>query len=168
MAKALPQTPWALDIRLDDLTDPRIEGFMNEHLRDMRATSPPESVHALDIAQLRQPGIRFWTAWVQEATSEERNLVATGALKSLEPGHAELKSMRTAAQVRGSGVGSAMLEHLMAQARAMGLQRLSLETGTQPFFEPAWRLYLRHGFADCAPFGNYQPDPHSRFMTRIL
>ena len=154
--------PTPLHIRLDDLSDPRIAAFMEEHLQDMRATSPPESVHALDLNALRQPGIRFWTAWLGDA------LVATTAIKRLDDGHAELKSMRTAASVRGQGVGRAVLEHILGQAVDLGYQRISLETGSQPFFEPAHQLYLRYGFADCAPFGSYGPDPHSRFMTREL
>ena len=152
-----------LRIRLDDLTDPRIEAFMQEHLKDMRATSPPESVHALDMVQLRQPEIRFWTAW-----RGDDELVGTGALKHLDADHAELKSMRTAASVRGQGVGRAVLEHILGQAVDLGYQRISLETGTQPFFEPAHQLYLRYGFTDCAPFGSYQLDPHSRYMSRAL
>ena len=161
--------PTPLHIRLDDLSDPRIEAFMEEHLRDMRATSPPESVHALDMARLRQPEIRFWTAWLpDEAAPAPGRLVGTGALKHLDDGHAELKSMRTAASVRGQGVGRAVLEHILGQAVDLGYQRISLETGSQPFFEPAHQLYLRYGFADCAPFGSYQLDPHSRYMSRAL
>jgi putative acetyltransferase len=158
-----------LHIRLDDLSDPRIAKFMEEHLQDMRATSPPESVHALDMDQLRQPEIRFWTAWLADATvPSPGQLVATGALKHLDAEHAELKSMRTAATVRGKGMGRAVLEHLLGQAVDLGYQRISLETGSQPFFEPAYQLYLRYGFTDCAPFGHYVLDPHSRFMTRQL
>ena len=76
--------PSQLHIRLDDLSDPRIEAFMEEHLRDMRATSPPESVHALDMARLRQPEIRFWTAWLpDDAEPAPGRLVGTGALQHL-------------------------------------------------------------------------------------
>ncbi len=158
-----------LHIRLDTLHDPRIEQFMEEHLQDMRATSPPESVHALDMTQLRQPDIRFWTAWLPDDTAPAPGrLVGTGALKHLNDEHAELKSMRTAATVRGQGLGRAVLEHILGQAVDLGYQRISLETGSQPFFEPACQLYLRYGFTDCAPFGSYGPDPHSRFMTRAL
>lgn len=162
-------TPDSLHIRLDDLSDPRIEAFMEEHLQDMRATSPPESVHALDMSRLRQPEIRFWTAWLPDATQPAPGrLVGTGAIKRLDEGHAELKSMRTSAAVRGQGIGRAVLEHILGQAVDMGFQRISLETGTQPFFGPAHQLYQRYGFADCAPFGSYGLDPHSRFMTRAL
>lgn len=161
--------PLHLLIRQDDLSDPRIQVFMEEHLRDMRAISPPESVHALDMAQLRQPDIRFWTAWRQDdAQPEPGQLIGTGALKHLDATHAELKSMRTAFSVRGQGVGRAVLTHLLAQAADLGYQRVSLETGSQPFFEPARQLYLRYGFADCPPFGSYGPDPNSRFMSRTL
>ena len=159
--------PLDLHIRQDDLQDARIEAFMHEHLRDMHATSPPESVHALDMARLRQPDIRFWTAWTADAqAAAPGQLAGTAALKHLEAGHAELKSMRTAAALRGQGVARALLEHLLGQAVDLGYTRISLETGTQAFFAPAHQLYLRYGFADCAPFGDYQPDPHSRYMTR--
>ena len=159
----------SLSIRLDDLSDPRIAAFMEEHLQDMRATSPPESVHALDMDQLRRPGIRFWTAWLADDNEPAPGrLVGTGALKHLSAEHAELKSMRSAGSVRGLGVGRAILEHILGQAVDLGYQRVSLETGSQPFFEPAYQLYRRYGFTDCEPFGSYVPDPHSRFMTRVL
>ena len=159
----------SLSIRLDDLSDPRIAAFMEEHLQDMRATSPPESVHALDMDQLRRPGIRFWTAWLADDNEPAPGrLVGTGALKHLSAEHAELKSMRSAGSVRGLGVGRAILEHILGQAVDLGCQRVSLETGSQPFFEPAYQLYRRYGFTDCEPFVSYVPDPHSRFMTREL
>lgn len=159
----------SLVIRLDDLSDPRIAAFMQEHLRDMRATSPPESVHALDMDQLRRPDIRFWTAWLPDDTEPvPGRLVGTGALKHLSDEHAELKSMRSAEGLRGLGVGRAILEHILGQAVDLGYQRVSLETGSQPFFEPARQLYRRYGFTDCEPFGCYVPDPNSRFMTRVL
>ena len=155
-----------LDIRLDDLRDPRIAAFLEEHLADMRRVSPPESVHALDLESLRRPGIQFWTAWSTPPGNDA--LVATAALKRLDAGHAELKSMRTAAPLRGQGVAARMLAHVLGQARAQGYTRLSLETGSQPFFAPARALYAKHGFEDCGPFGAYGPDPNSRFMTRLL
>lgn len=146
----------------DSLSDPRVAAFLHAHLADMRRVSPPESVHALDLDALRQPGIRFWTGWLDGA------LVATAALKDLDGRHAELKSMRTAAALRGRGIASRMLAHAMAEARASGHARVSLETGSQLFFAPARSLYARHGFEDCGPFGPYGPDPSSHFMTRLL
>lgn len=155
-----------LRIRLDNLQDPRIAAFLEEHLVDMRRVSPPESVHALDLDGLRRPDIRFWTGWVDAPTGEA--LVATAALKRLDGGHAELKSMRTAGSRRGQGIAGRMLTHVIAQAQALGYARLSLETGSQPFFAPAHALYEKHGFQACAPFGAYTDDPNSRFMTRVL
>ena len=156
----------SLILRLDDLSDPRIEAFMEEHLQDMRATSPPESVHALDMAQLRQPDIAFWSAWLQEDDGD--TLVGTGALKRLSATHAELKSMRTSARHRGQGIARQLPQHLLEEARARGFTKLSLETGPQPFFEPARQLYFQHGFVECGPFADYGPDPYSFFMTRAL
>jgi len=159
----------SLHIRLDDLSDPRIAQFLEEHLNDMRATSPPESVHALDLSKLRDPSVHFWSAWLPaENGAIDGTLVGTAAIKRLDADHAELKSMRTSAAFRGKGIAKQVLLYVVEQARALGLRRLSLETGTQPFFAPAHNLYLTHGFAPCGPFGSYTLDPHSRFLTMAL
>ena len=129
----------------------------------MRSQSPPESVHALDLSRLRQPDIRFWTVW-----SEAGELMGCGALKRLSNEHAEIKSMRSANGFRGQGVGRAMLLHLLQEAQNSGFKRLSLETGSQPGFVAARRLYQRHGFAICGPFEGYTDDPLSVFMTLAL
>lgn len=149
-------------IRLDDLRDPRIAVFLEEHLRDMRAVSPPESKHALDLDGLRRPEIRFWSAWQGDM------LIGCVALKQLDAAHGELKSMRTAPQARRQGLGRTLLHHALQQARAAGMRRVSLETGSMAFFAPARALYAAHGFVPCAPFGDYRPDPNSVFMTLQL
>ncbi len=151
-----------MEIRIDDLTSAEIAELLEEHLRDMYAASPPESVHALDLSKLRKPEITFWSAWVGG------DLVGCGALKELEPGHAEIKSMRSANRFRGTGVGKKMLEHILQVARKRNYTRLSLETGTQDFFLPARKLYERYGFEYCGPFADYAEDPYSAFMTRVM
>jgi putative acetyltransferase len=150
------------EIRLDDLRDPRIAAFLEEHLQDMRAVSPPESKHALDLDGLRRPQIRFWSAWQGDT------LMGCVALKRLDAVHGELKSMRVAPQVRRQGLARELLLHVLEQARAAGMARISLETGSMAFFAPARALYAAHGFVACAPFADYRPDPHSVFMTRAV
>ncbi len=147
---------------LDDLRGTPVRLLLEEHLRDMRAWSPPESVHALDLEQLRRPEINFWTLW------EGDDLLGCGALKDLGGKEGEIKSMRTAAAHRGKGVGDEMLRHILSVAMERGMKRLNLETGPQPQFAPARALYVRHGFAECGPFADYEPDVYSYFMTRAL
>ncbi|MGL1289048.1 GNAT family N-acetyltransferase [Vibrio parahaemolyticus] len=149
-------------IEIDDLERPQVLALLGEHLQDMYATSPPESVHALDVSKLKLPSITFWTGWDGE------QLLGCVAMSQLEDGHAELKSMRTTPSARKQGVASRLLNHVIEQAKHQGIQRLSLETGSMAFFEPAHRLYEKHGFVYCEPFGDYQPDPNSRFMTLAL
>ena len=149
-------------IRLDDLAGPEIRALLEEHLRSMHEISPPESVHALDLAALRRPEITFWTAW------SDADLLGCGALKELDPTHGEIKSMRTASARRRTGVGRAVLAHIVAEARARSYSRLSLETGSMEAFAPARRLYETFGFTYCPPFGDYADDPNSVFMTRAL
>ncbi|AWG87034.1 GNAT family N-acetyltransferase [Vibrio parahaemolyticus] len=149
-------------IEIDDLERPQVLALLEEHLQDMYATSPPESVHALDVSKLKLPSITFWTGW------DGDQLLGCVAMSQLEDGHAELKSMRTTPSARKQGVASRLLNHVIEQAKHQGIQRLSLETGSMAFFEPAHRLYEKHGFVYCEPFGDYQPDPNSRFMTLAL
>lgn len=149
-------------IQLDDLQGPEIHALLEAHMRGMHALSPPESVHALDLDGLRQPNVRFWTAW------DGADLLGCGALKQLDAEHAEIKSMRTAEQHLRKGVARALLAHIVEQAQALGLRRLSLETGPVPGFAAAHRLYQAFGFQECGPFADYKLDPHSVFMTRLL
>jgi putative acetyltransferase len=149
-------------IRRDDLRGSEIEALLEEHLADMYAVSPPESVHALDLDGLRKPEITFWTAWDGDL------LVGCGALKELEPTHGEIKSMRTAAASRGRGVASALMNHIVDEAATRGYRRLSLETGAEEFFAPARALYAKFGFVATEPFADYWADPNSYFMTKTL
>jgi putative acetyltransferase len=150
-------------IKTDDLTGPEIQALLAQHLRNMHELLPPESVHALDLAELRAPGISFWSVW-----SEADELMGCGALKRLDAQHGEVKSMRTVERHRRKGVAGAMLSHIIAQAQQFGFKRLSLETGSMEAFIPARRLYESFGFEYCAPFGSYAPDPNSVFMTKLL
>ncbi len=151
-----------MQISVDDPLRPDVVALLEGHLADMRATSPPESVHALDPTALVGPGLSFWTL------REDGVLLGCAALKELDPGHAEIKSMRTAPAARRRGVASLLLDHVLATARDRGYTRLSLETGTQDFFAPARALYLSRGFVECGPFASYVLDPHSAFFSRAL
>jgi putative acetyltransferase len=151
-----------LRIKIDDLTHPKVAALLQAHLDDMYATSPAESVHALDLEKLRKPEITFWTAW------QQHDLLGCGALKNVSTQHAEIKSMRTARQHLRKGVAAKILEHIIQQAKVRGLHRLSLETGSQSFFQPAIKLYETYGFEFCEPFADYKADPNSKFMTLLL
>ena len=149
-------------IRVGGLDDPQVVALLREHLAGMQALSPPESIHALDLDGLRHRHITFWSAW------RDGVLLGCGALKELDVAHGEVKSMRTATTHRRSGIGAAMLAHIVAEARRRGYRRLSLETGSMDGFAAARRLYERAGFGYCAPFGDYSDDPNSVYMTRAL
>ena len=151
-----------MKIALDDLTHSKIHALLNEHLQSMHELSPPESVHALDLEKLRKPEITFWSAW------EDSLLLGCGALKELDLRHGEIKSMRTPTTLRRRGAGRAILAHIIATASSRGYERLSLETGTGDAFTPAQNLYASFGFDFCGPFGEYQADSFSVFMTKRL
>lgn len=151
-----------LEIRVDDLSGDAVQALIARHLRGMHAHSPPESVHAFDIDKLRQPGVTFWSAWIGS------EIAGMGALKRIDAVNGEIKSMRVADSYLGRGVGRALLGHIMAEAKAMGLSSLWLETGSTPAFDPAIGLYESEGFIRCGPFDGYVEDPFSMFMTREI
>ena len=151
-----------MQIKIDNLRGPEIAALLTEHLDAMYENSPPESVHALDIEKLRKPGITFWSIWDGES------LAGCGALKELDKSHAEVKSMRTASSHLRKGYANKLLEHMIAEARRRGYSRISLETGSMVYFEPACRLYKKYGFTECGPFADYEEDPYSRFFTLEL
>jgi putative acetyltransferase len=151
-----------MELRDGGLDHPAVQALLRLHLSGMADHSPPDSIHALDLSGLTGPDITFWSVWDGDAA------VGFGALKMLEPGHGEVKSMRTAPAYLRQGVAAAVLDRIIATARERGYTRLSLETGSGPAFTAAHMLYRRHGFVECGPFGAYRPDPFSRFMSLAL
>ncbi len=150
-------------VRVDDPRTPDVSDLLRVHLDFARATTPPEDVHALDIEALVHPAITFVAA-----RDPQHVLLGVGALKLLDAGHAELKSMHTAAAARGRGVGRAVVAHLLVMAAERGIRRVSLETGSGAAFAPARALYAALGFVECGPFADYPDSPRSTYMTMTL
>jgi len=151
-----------LSIQIDDLSSLAIAQLLQEHIDDMQSVSPPESKHALDLEGLKHTDITFWSL------HERAELIGCGALKELNEKHGEIKSMRISSEHQGQGFASYLLEHIILIAQERNYQRLSLETGSMDFFKPARNLYLKYGFIECEPFGEYVEDVHSVFMSRKL
>lgn len=151
-----------IEIRRDSPQSPQVLPLLRRHLEMMHAASPPESVHALDPEDLDTDDVAFFTLRDGDA------VVAMGAVKLIDAGHAEIKSMHVVAEARGRGLARVMLDHLLAEAGRLGYGRLSLETGIEPVFAPARALYESAGFGHCGPFEGYGPDPNSVFMTKLL
>jgi len=151
-----------LKIVIDDLSGAEIAAFLEEHIRDMKSVSSPESKHALDLEGLRSPDITFWTVY------EDDRIAGCGAIKELSQTHGEIKSMRTLALKRGKGIASTLLQFIIETAIDRGYKLLSLETGSMTFFAPARQLYMKHGFTCCSPFADYSEDPNSVFMELAL
>ena len=147
-----------MDFRQDDLTADPVRALLALHLAGMLADSPPGFFFALDLSGLQARGVTVWTAWDGEA------LLGVGALKVLGDGSGEIKSMRTDPAHLRKGVGAAMLEHIIAAGRSLGLHRLSLETGSGPAFEAALALYRKRGFEPGAAFADYRPSPFNQFF----
>lgn len=147
-----PESPLGADLSL----------LMQRHTDDMHHDTPPESIHMMDAGQLAIPAVNFYV--MRQAGAP----VAMGAFKRIDATHAEIKSMHVLSEVRGQGLSRALLDHLIREARAAGMQRLSLETGAQPSFVAARSLYSKAGFAECPPFEGYQEDPNSVYMTLVI
>jgi putative acetyltransferase len=152
----------SLEIGIDDPNAEDVRELLRRHMEFARDNTPPEDVHALEVDQLVDPGVTFYSC------RRDGELLAVGALKQLDGRHAELKSMHTAAEARRSGVGRAMVEHLIGVARDHGFRRVSLETGSTQPFAAARSLYAQAGFTPCGPFGDYPPGRGNTFMTLAL
>ncbi len=152
----------SIEFRVDDLTGEPTRALVARHLEGMHESSPPESVHALDLDRLVDPAVTFWSGWI------DGDLAVIGALKTLDRENGEIKSMRVADAFLGRGLGRAILDHIVAEGTARGMTRLWLETGSPDDFLPARRLYESAGFEECGPFGDYREDPFSVFMVRVL
>jgi len=160
-----------LNIRPDDLTNPQVLALLDEHLHEMAFQSPPESVHALDITELKKPNVRFWSAWTHSPAHKSggvQELAGVAALKFLDATSAEVKSMRTNSNHRRSGVASRLVTHLINEARKSNIRTLFLETGAADDFTAARSLYLKSGFTFCEPYADYTEDPNSVFMQLKL
>lgn len=158
----MPDTP---HLTFAEVTDPDsgTDALLAAHVALMQSQTPAESCHVMTAADLRAAGARVFAG--RDGAGQ---VVAIGAIKPLGAGTAELKSMHTAQARRGQGLGRALLLHLMAEARAAGIARLWLETGSETPFAAARALYRSEGFTECPPFADYRPDPLSTFMTREL
>lgn len=146
------------EVREDDLSGEATLRLLALHLSGMHANSPPDSVYALDLSGLKAPGVTVWTVW------EGAEVVGIGALKELGDGSGEVKSMRTHPDHLRRRVAALLLDQIVAEAKALGLTRLSLETGSGPAFEPALMLYRKHGFVDGEAFSDYQPSAFNQFL----
>lgn len=149
-------------IRKGDLQDPRILALLRYHFDKCHEVTPPGSAHVFDVSRLADPSIDFFAAWDGET------LLGVGAVKYFNAAFGEVKSMHTSEAARRRGVGGAILSHIIEAARSKGVKRLSLETGSFGYFEPAVALYKSNGFTECPPFGDYRPDPNSLFLTREI
>lgn len=157
-----PPVPVAGTITVEDPRSADVEALLGRHLAFTTSVSPPEDMHALGVDGLLDPAVTFYCYRV------DGTLLGVGALKELGGGEGEIKSMHTAAEARRSGVAATLVDHIMRQARARGLQRLNLETGSMAEFLPARSLYARAGFTCCEPFAGYRLSPNSVFMTLAL
>lgn len=162
-SRSTPCDPLAvIEVRPGGLDLPAVQALLAHHHREAHSRFPAEFAHALPPSALADPAIAVFTAWDGAA------LLGIAALRLVEPGHGEVKSMRTHPDALRRGVGRVLLERVIAEARARGWIRMSLETGTGPEFDPANRLYEGAGFVEGPAFGGYPPSPYNRFMTMTL
>ena len=136
-----------------------VNDLLKKHFIELRSVSPAGSTHVLDIDGLKDPSIKFWSLW------ENNKLIGCGALKFLEKGHGEFKSIRVADEFRKKGIGERIINHLIEEAKKLEISKLSIETGAGEFFAPARKLFKKFGFKKCKPFAHYKEDPNSCYYN---
>src|SRR3954468_5207255 len=149
-------------IAIDDPRADDVRELLQRHLMYARTNTKPDEVYALDVDALDDPAVTFFSYRING------EVLGVAALKHLDDWHGEIKSMHTAEEARGRGIGRRLVDHLIAVARDRGYRRLSLETGSGPAFAAARRLYDSARFEPCEPFGDYVASPNSVCMTLLL
>ncbi len=139
-----------------------VNELLTEHFKELKAASPKGSAHVLDIPGLKNPSIKFWSLW------ENEKLIGCGALKFLKNKHGEFKSIRIHNNFRNKSYGMKIINHLIYEAKKLGIKRISIETGAGKFFEPARKLFKRCNFEVCEPFAHYKEDKNSIYLTKII
>ena len=142
--------------------NPEVNKLLTKHFIELRAASPEGSAHVLDIPGLKDPSIKFWSLW------EDEKIFGCGALKFLDKGHGEFKSIRVHDNFRNKGNGIKVIEHLINKAKMLDIKRISLETGAGEFFDPARKLFERCDFKPCKPFAHYKEDVNSLYLTKLI
>ena len=137
---------------------PEVNSLLTKHFIELRSVSPEGSTHVLDIPGLKISSIKFWSLWNND------QLLGCGALKFLSETHGEFKSIRVADKHRKKGMGKKIISHLIAEAKKIGIKKLSIETGAGEFFLPARKLFMKFGFKSCKPFAHYKEDPNSCYF----
>jgi len=141
---------------------PKVNELLTKHFIELRSASPEGSAHVLDIPGLKVPSIKFWSLW------ENENLLGCGALKFLDKNHGEFKSIRVHDNFRNLGNGIKIINHLIYEAKKLGINRISIETGAGKFFEPARKLFKKCNFELCEPFAHYKVDINSIYLTKLI
>ena len=139
-----------------------VNELLTKHFIELRAASPEGSAHVLDIPGLKIPSIKFWSLW------QNKKLMGCGALKFLEEDHGEFKSIRVHDDFRNQGYGIRVINHLIGEAKKLNIERISIETGSGKFFEPARKLFKRCNFKPCEPFAHYKEDINSIYLTKLI
>jgi len=141
---------------------PEVNELLSKHFIELRKASPEGSAHVLDIPGLKVSSIKFWSLW------EDDKLMGCGALKLLDKGHGEFKSIRVHDVYRGKGNGIKVIKHLIEEAKKLNIKRISIETGAGKFFEPARKLFQKCNFKPCEPFAHYKKDINSLYLTKLI
>jgi len=139
-----------------------VNKLLKKHFKELKSVSPEGSTHVLDIEGLKTPEIKFWSLW------ENDNLIGCGALKLLNDIHGEFKSIRVADKFRKKGAGVKIINHLIGEAKKIGIKEVSVETGAGSFFKPARKLFLDAGFKSCEPFSHYKKDANSCYYNKKI
>ncbi len=142
--------------------NPKVHELLSKHFVELRAASPEGSAHVLDIPGLKVSSIKFWSLW------QDENLIGCGALKFLDVGHGEFKSIRIHDNFRNKGYGIKVINHLINEAKKLKIKKLSIETGAGDFFLPARKLFIKCEFEECQPFAHYKEDANSVYLTKII
>jgi putative acetyltransferase len=147
-----------MQITFEHPDQPDVHALIAELDAYLYALYPADSVYAMDIAALQDPGVCF--AVIRDGAGAA---LGCGAIV-IKPGYGEIKRIFVRPAARGRGLARRLIETLEAKAVAHGCAMFMLETG--PTQHEALILYRRLGYSERGPFGDYPANQHSLFMAK--
>ncbi|MEE2946605.1 MAG: GNAT family N-acetyltransferase [Pseudomonadota bacterium] len=149
----------AIEITRGDPRSNEAKNLLEQSHALMQSLYSPDECHYLEIDALCVESIHFFVAKLDGKTLGCAALANKG-------NYGEIKSMFVDPAARGSGIANRLMTTLIEDAKAQGLSLICLETGD--VLAAAHKLYERHGFVKCGPFGDYVECDASVFMKKTL
>jgi len=148
-----------IELRQVDPTQAEVADLIHQLDEYQESMYPPESNHLDSVDELSKTNVNFLAAYVDSV------ICGIGALKVLND-YGEIKRLYVPGNYRGKGIAKEIVKELENCLVKRSIFTARLETGIHQ--REAIDLYMKLGYSEIAPFGDYTEDPLSVFMEKKI